>query len=64
MPYILKIETKILSNWLELDRQTKRCFQTKLRLENCLSLQKFQGKFFLKLTMPKNFCNCNRDLCH
>ena len=64
MPYILENETKIISILPKMEKQTKSRFQTKLRLENCLFVQKLQGKFFLKLTIPEELRNCNSDLCH
>lgn len=64
MTYILKNTIKIISNYCKLEKQTKRRFQTKLRLENCLLWQKLQERFLLKLTKAKDLCNSNSDLCH
>ena len=44
IPYILQNETKIISNLCKLEKQTKICFQTKLRLGNSSFAYKLQGK--------------------
>lgn len=64
MPYILENPAKTISNLRKLDKQTRNHFQTKLRLENKLFLQKQYVKFFLKLTMPKDLCHYNFDLLY
>ena len=64
MSYIVEDATKTISNLHKLDKQTKICFQTNLRLENGFFVQKLQENFFLKRTMPTGLCHCNCDLCH
>lgn len=51
MSYILEYATKTISHMRKLDKQTKSCFQTELRLENNFFVQKLQETFFQTMTM-------------